>query len=137
MRGHGSQWMAPRTTEKMKILGALWELPAKQHCQSSPFTSKLGLYWGKWSGLAVLVQTWKKYAGFTYLSMFWKEFLTHPPSPVLTYKHWYIHFKSTQPSLRRQCHAWVHLSRYVHYPNVSTTPITAMGCRQCLPLSII
>ena len=33
---------APRTIEKMKILGALLELPAKQHCQSSPFTSKLG-----------------------------------------------------------------------------------------------
>ena len=28
--------------EKIKILGALLELPAKQHCQSSPFTSKLG-----------------------------------------------------------------------------------------------
>ena len=28
--------------EKMKILGALLELPAKEHCQSSPFTSKLG-----------------------------------------------------------------------------------------------
>ena len=26
----------------MKILGALLELPAKQHCQSSPFTSNLG-----------------------------------------------------------------------------------------------
>ena len=26
----------------MKILGALLELPAKQHCQSSPFTLKLG-----------------------------------------------------------------------------------------------
>ena len=26
----------------MKILGALLELPAKQHCQSSQFTSKLG-----------------------------------------------------------------------------------------------
>ena len=30
----------------------------------------------------------------------------------------------------------------VHYyssrgPNVSTTPITAMGCRQCLPLSVV
>ena len=22
-------------------------------------------------------------------------------------------------------------------PNVSTTPITAMGCRQCLPLSVV
>ena len=22
-------------------------------------------------------------------------------------------------------------------PNISTTPITAMGCRQCLPLSVV
>ena len=29
----------------MKILGALLELPAKQHCQSSPFTSNLGQNW--------------------------------------------------------------------------------------------
>ena len=28
--------------KKIKILGAVLELPAKQHCQSSPFTSKLG-----------------------------------------------------------------------------------------------
>ena len=28
--------------EQIKILGAVLELPAKQHCQSSPFTSKLG-----------------------------------------------------------------------------------------------
>ena len=28
--------------EKIKILGAVLELPAKQHCQSSPFTSKNG-----------------------------------------------------------------------------------------------
>jgi hypothetical protein len=34
--------LAPLTIEKMKILGAVLELPAKQHCQSSPFTSKLG-----------------------------------------------------------------------------------------------
>ena len=43
---HGTQWishkMYNRIIEKMKILGALLELPAKQHCQSSPFTSKLG-----------------------------------------------------------------------------------------------
>ena len=25
----------------------------------------------------------------------------------------------------------------VNSPNVSTTPITAMGCRQCLPLSVV
>ena len=35
------KFSAPRTIEKMKILGALLELPAKKHCQSSPFTSKL------------------------------------------------------------------------------------------------
>ena len=28
--------------EKIKILEAVVELPAKQHCQSSPLTSKLG-----------------------------------------------------------------------------------------------
>jgi hypothetical protein len=28
--------------EKIKILGAILELPAQQHCQSSPFTSKIG-----------------------------------------------------------------------------------------------
>ena len=36
------KYSAPRAIEKMKILGALFELPAKQHGQSSPFTSKLG-----------------------------------------------------------------------------------------------
>ena len=30
--------------EKIKILGVVLELPAKQHCQSSPFTS----YWPNW-----------------------------------------------------------------------------------------
>ena len=25
----------------------------------------------------------------------------------------------------------------IYSPNVSTTPITAMGCRQCLPLSVV
>ena len=32
----------PIAIEKIKILVAVLELPAKQHCQSSPFTSKLG-----------------------------------------------------------------------------------------------
>jgi hypothetical protein len=36
------KYSAPRTIEKMKILGAVLELPVKQHCQFSPFTSKLG-----------------------------------------------------------------------------------------------
>ena len=34
--------------EKIKILGALLELPAEQHCQSSPFTSKLGKIGQNW-----------------------------------------------------------------------------------------
>jgi hypothetical protein len=28
--------------EKIKILGAIMELPAKQHCQFGPFTKKSG-----------------------------------------------------------------------------------------------
>ena len=36
------KYSAPRTIEKIKILEAVLELPAKQHCQSSPFNSKLG-----------------------------------------------------------------------------------------------
>ena len=34
--------MAPMAIEKIKILGAVLELPAQQQCQSSPFTSKIG-----------------------------------------------------------------------------------------------
>jgi hypothetical protein len=33
---------ATMAIEKIKILGALLELPARQHCQSSPFTSNMG-----------------------------------------------------------------------------------------------
>ena len=29
------------------------------------------------------------------------------------------------------------ICQITHGPNVSTTPITAMGCRQCLPLSVV
>jgi hypothetical protein len=36
---YGHPWQLKK---KIKILGAVLELPAKQHCQSSPFTSKLG-----------------------------------------------------------------------------------------------
>ena len=36
------KYLAPMAIEKMKILGAVLRLLAKQHCQSSPFTSKLG-----------------------------------------------------------------------------------------------
>ena len=32
----------PISIEKNKILEAAFELPAKQQCQSSPFTSKMG-----------------------------------------------------------------------------------------------
>ena len=37
-----NEYSAPRTIEKMKILGAVLKLLAKQHCQCSPFASKLG-----------------------------------------------------------------------------------------------
>ena len=33
---------APMAIENIKILRAVFELPAKQHCQSSPFTSEVG-----------------------------------------------------------------------------------------------
>ena len=36
------KYLAPRIIEEMKILGAVLELPTKQHCQFIPFTSKLG-----------------------------------------------------------------------------------------------
>ena len=33
---------------------------------------------------------------------------------------------------------WTEPGVYVRQgPNISTTPITAMGCRQCLPLSVV
>ena len=34
--------LAPMAIEQIKILGAVLELPAKQHCQFGPFTKKLG-----------------------------------------------------------------------------------------------
>jgi hypothetical protein len=37
-----NEYSAPRTIEKIKILGAVFELPAKQHCQFGPFTKKSG-----------------------------------------------------------------------------------------------
>ena len=37
-----NEGLAPMAVEKIKILEAVLEVPAKQHCQSSPFTSKLG-----------------------------------------------------------------------------------------------
>ena len=49
MRALRSQCFSPQMNnrhpwqlKKIKILGAVLELPAKQHCQSSPFTSKFG-----------------------------------------------------------------------------------------------
>ena len=37
-----AKYSATMTIEKMKILGAILELPARQHCQSSLFIAKLG-----------------------------------------------------------------------------------------------
>ena len=36
-----NKYLALKVIEKIKILAAILELPAKQHCQSSPFISKL------------------------------------------------------------------------------------------------
>ena len=35
-------FLALWTIEKIKVLGAVLELQVKEHCQSSPFTSRLG-----------------------------------------------------------------------------------------------
>jgi len=40
--GGSNEYSAPIAIKKIKILGAVLELPAKQHCQSSPFTAKIG-----------------------------------------------------------------------------------------------
>ena len=37
-----NEGLAPMAVEKIKILGAVLELPAKQHCQFSLFTKKMG-----------------------------------------------------------------------------------------------
>ena len=38
-----NEYLAPMAVEKIKIMGAVLELPAKQHCQFGPlFTKKLG-----------------------------------------------------------------------------------------------
>jgi len=55
-------FLAPRTIEKMKILGAVLEPPAKQHCQSSPFTSQLS-HTGQ-IGSAVQLAAPKRLQGF-------------------------------------------------------------------------
>ena len=37
-----NEGLAPMAVEKIKILVAVLELPAKQHCQIGPFNKKLG-----------------------------------------------------------------------------------------------
>ena len=46
-----NEYSTPMAIEKLKILGAVLELPAKQHRQFCPFTSK---NWAKLAKLAVL-----------------------------------------------------------------------------------
>jgi len=42
MEMSSNEYSAPIAIDKIKILGAVLELPAKQHYQSSPFTAKIG-----------------------------------------------------------------------------------------------
>ena len=46
-----NEGLAAMEVEKIKILGAVLELPAKQHCQFGPFTKNLGKM--GWIGSAV------------------------------------------------------------------------------------
>ena len=63
MWGQKQQWIShqinirhagQRTIEKIKILGAVLELPAKQHWQTSPFTTKLGQIYVKFIATCAL-----------------------------------------------------------------------------------
>ena len=53
---------APMAIEKIKILGAILELSAKQPCQASPFASFLR--WIGWFGLAIKLVATKRLPGF-------------------------------------------------------------------------
>ena len=55
--------------EKMKILVAVLELQAKQHCQSSPFTSELGQI-GQIDSAVYLVAP-KRLPGFSFFQSPW------------------------------------------------------------------
>ena len=55
--------------EKIKILGAVFELPAKQHRKSSPFTLKTGQI-----ALPVLLAVGSKmFPGFDFLKLSWVQ----------------------------------------------------------------
>ena len=63
------KYSAPMAIEKIKILGAVLELPAKQHCQSSPLTSKLGQI--GLIGSAVWLVAPKRLPGFSFFQLQW------------------------------------------------------------------
>ena len=51
MEVNSNEYLAPMAIEKIEILGAILELPAKQHCQLSLFTAKIDQM--GWIGSAV------------------------------------------------------------------------------------
>ena len=59
----------PWQLKEIKILGAILEPPAKQHCPSRPLTSKLGQI-GQIS-IAVQLVTPKQLSGFSFLQLQW------------------------------------------------------------------
>ena len=64
--------------EKIKILGAVLELPAKQQYQSSPFTSNMGQI-----GSAVWLGTPKRLPGFWFFQLSWVPILPFSWNPLL------------------------------------------------------
>ena len=82
--------------EKMKILGALLELPAEKHCQSSPFTSKLGQI-GQ-IGSAVKLVAPKQLPGFWFFQLPWVPIIHFMWNPLLLCPHifWVYFFSLSQ-----------------------------------------
>ena len=85
--------------EKIKILGAILELPAKQHCQFSPFGPFSRWIW--WIGSAVYLVAPKRPTEFWFFQLPWvliihlSLFPLSIECPNLYYKKWDAVFKIT------------------------------------------
>ena len=98
----------------------------------SPHPCRRRSHWLAWPKLAVKTVNWKLFFllincilnAYYELSFIQYSFVLYLPSISVEI---FILRRSFVSSF------WYHS----HSPNVSTTPITEMGCRQCLPLSVV